>query len=618
MAKTPNIQVKGSFKVGSAAVDNTMPLYKSTGDAVTLKQLLDRPSYYLSKIGNIFNIQYDSSEIQKESFWIPGEGPKGVIDPSKGASVDIKKYIQQKQPVFFSCKCIDDGDHSIISNATYRLRYSDPIQGTKNSRDIKYYYTCEEIQHILDNDFISGVSGFNVSSAGDINWPIFGPYLIENNSTGLFNQTLEVVSQSAERYISGTVDRVYEGAVDDRALRYLKFHKTGQVNDQVYHAKVWNFPESFLNKTSLQSYLITANSISQTSAGGAVLNNSEGRDFALGLEHEITSPDQLDENNEYHAYITGNYGTGTLGAMSKFNLFKDYEDFELEFDTTVDPEDVDRPLHIINAVSTPQRKLIGDGIGIPTAIGLIDLESSDSGLQYNSNNFWYLGAPYVFHGHPYFNYQNVTIKNSNDIEAFRIPKQNEYGFRFIERIECTNNPNLTHVASQQCPNIKYVNFSGCNIDNFNHAHQNHTDQQNSGQFPYNMYCHFDTGRHSMEGYDGQAKDSPGHDLLNPVGFFPGTGIKYLNFHGNNLNQTGINFLLMGAIRTRTTGGYLDISNQKPRSGPQAAIFNGPRENPYPDGLKDYNNQIISGIKALIDDASWTVKYDGSIPDYPSA
>jgi hypothetical protein len=618
MAKTPNIQVKGAFRVGSAAVDNTMPLYKSTGDAVTLKQLLDRPSYYLSKIGKIFDIEYDTSEIQKESFWITAEGAKGVVDPSKGAEIDVEKFFKQKPPVLFSCKCIDDGDHSIINNATYRLRYNDPIHGTKNSRDIKYYYTCEEIQHILDNDFISGVSGFSVSSAGDINWPIFGPYLIENNSTGLFNQTLELVSQSSERYISGVVDEVYEGDVNDRAIRYLKFHKTGQVNNQIYQARLYNFPQSFLDGSSHQSYMITANSISQTSAGGTVLNNAAARDFNFNLQHYIEDPSQLDENNEYNCYITGNYGTGVLGGMAQFNLYKHYEDFEIEFDTVVDSNDMDRPLHIINAIPKPQRTQVRDRVGIPTAIGLIDLESTDSGIEYNSDNFWYVGAPYAFHAHPYFNYKNVTIKNSNDIEAFRIPKQNEFSFRFIERIECTNNPNLTYIAVQLSPNIEYVNFSGCNIDNLNHAHQNHPDQQNSGQFPYNMHSHFDTGRHSMKGYDGQAKDNPGHDLLNPMGYFVGSGIKYVNFHGNNLNQTGINHLLMGVIRTRATGGYLDISNQKSRSGPQAAIFNEPRTNPYENGFKDYNNQIISGIKALVDDMSWTVKYDGSIPNYPSA
>lgn len=611
MAKTSNIKIRGTFKVGNSLVDNTLPIYKPTGDSVTLRQLLDRPDYYLGKVAKFFGINHDSRLLRKEDFWVPSKGNKSVVNPNDGDSaVDINKLIEYDQDPMMSVEVISYGDQDVINSSEYQLQYSDPIHGTKTSRNLKYYMTCEEIQHVLDNDFISGVSGFNVSSAGYIKFPTFGPYLIQNNDTGVFNQTLSVINQNNPSVISGYVDNVYDGNDDDRAFKYLKFHKTGQLENQIYRVTVSGFPESFINGTSNQTYTIGSNSISKSAAAGRILNDGTAMPYTYLDYFTISGASDLDENNNYIVDITGDYSTGAIGVTNRFILLKNYDDFSVIFDDNVDGEDMDKPLHIIGVESERITDQVTNFAGIPTLIGLKDFNSNS---DYTENKYWYVGAPYVFHAHPYFNYKTVTIKNSPEIEAFRIPGQNCDATRFLHSIECTNNPNLEYFNIPKGFQFSYLNLSGCNIKNWNEAHSFHPNQEASGDYPNNMYSYYDPERHSMIGYDGKSKDLDGTEQLSPLAF-GGFGLNYINLYGNNLNQTGIHYML-ATLQTAAEDGYLDIRAQTPRNGPQAAIFNGFRDNPY-DDIRDQNNFIVSGIMYLMDHG-WTVKYDGSIPDYPS-
>lgn len=82
MSKTKNFQFGGgTFRPGQGVFDNQIKPWKSTSDKLTLKDLIDRPNYYLDKTAKYFNLNYNKLNDLKDPIFLDYGTEKGFKKP---------------------------------------------------------------------------------------------------------------------------------------------------------------------------------------------------------------------------------------------------------------------------------------------------------------------------------------------------------------------------------------------------------------------------------------------------------------------------------------------------------------------------------------------------------
>lgn len=625
--RVPNIKLgKGSkIKVGHSILQNQNKTWSETGDGFTYQNLIDRPDYYLGKFSKAFNVSYNKYEAKKDK-GLHIVDPKEVQNPNKVPLVDWPTFRERRVLKGAMSGALENPEYydNFIDNE-YKLAYFDPhAQEERISRPVKYYHTCEEIQYIIDNDLVSGVSGYDVSSAGNIQFPQWGPYLIEARSTGQYSGIyIKPGTQTDPEFISGSIEG-YDGDVNDYSSHILRHYKTGSglISTRLYFTE---FRKDVQVNAGITVGIFDFNV-------GTYINRSQAIQFVSGWNAH--------EKNTFNHQVTGSFYDSPNCIMIPNKTYKIHvtHDINVDFDAALDPEDTQKIIHATGArphynFTKAQTTNIYPSNKIP-----FDLDVGAN--EYTSEKYFQYGAPSGFCGHKYDTFRSIKIKDNPEIRAFRIPLSNEDSiFRTLKSIEVTNCSNLDYyyVHPNLTPNLKKIDFSGCNI-NFDNYHKNDEDQFNNLKFRKFQLAGkkiTPSGVSNIEGifqdipdyarynfYNALATDSE-RERLQPngctIGPIPSNFVcKHINFAGNDLNQTGVLMLVLNCFYRQLENGYLNVSNQKPRAGrPENAVFNGERADAYANSftpinkfkIQDVNNLVLTGI-TLLRNKGWTVIYDG--------
>jgi len=624
--RVPNIKLgKGSkIKIGHSILQNQNKTWSETGDGFTYTDLVDRPDYYLGKFAKAFNVSYNTYEARKDK-GLHIINPKEVKNPNETKpKVDISKWRERTRlKGELTGSILNPSYYDNFIDNEYKLAYFDPhAQQERISRPVKYYHTCEEIQYIIENDLVSGVSGYDVSSAGNIQFPQWGPYLIEARSTGEYSGIyIKPGTQTDPEFISGSIEG-YNGDINDYSSHILRHYKTGSGLIQSDITFFEPRKDVFVN-AGITVGIFDFNV-------GTYINRAQPVQFVSGWNG-------LRENDFFHR-ITGSFYDSPNCIMIPNKAYKVHvtHDINVDFDTSLDPEDTDKIIHATGArphfnYQKAQTANIYPGNKIPQHFYA-------GPNDYTSEKYFQYGAPSGFFGHKYDSFKSIRIKNNPELKAFRIPIANENcAFKTLKSIEVTDCANLDYfwIHPNLTPVLQKLDFSGCNI-NFDNYHKYHEDQYENLKFvklnQENPKIN-PSGALSIEGitqdvpdyarysfYNGFETDTE-KDRLQPKGCVYGPisnfKCKHLNFAGNNLNQTGVFALVANCVARQLEDGYLNVSDQTTRSGPQNAVFNGERADAYggvkigkhDQVLQDINNLVLTGI-TILRNKGWTVIYDG--------
>ena len=602
----------GYLKAGNSVFANTLRKWLNTGSYLTYKDLYDRPDYYLRRVSEHFGVTYNSSIIRKYDF--VAQDAKQLKDPNSIKQSFLGSPIKGKK-IAPKVSYVQDEDRiKRYVEPYYTLAFDHPDHGEIVSRKLKYYFTCEEIQTAIDTDLISGVSGFSVSSAGEIKSPCFGPYMLQSNRTGVNSNLIYVKENSDKDFISGSIEG-YDGDLNLHSHYNLTFHKTGayKTNIDFNVIDIDNNFDSVYGEFDYQDYDIEAGyyklSESQKTyryVNSGILAGNSG--YNVGVE-EVELPGIIRNHKDHRVY-----GVTT--------------DLQLLFSEDVDPADTEKHIFITGVKPVSQAILISNTKINPYRAFRMDLVADgDSGPNgYTEENFWYLNAPTGYVGHRYFHYSGIKITNCSKIEGFRIPPQSFFQAEDdLSRIECTNNPNLKEImglnlAFKTCD---YIDFSNCALETCNDLHRFHDDafyQNNpnhNSSYPNNVFRTIPDHLREPQ-YNGGEIDDVYYQQVQPIedrSPFASFLLKHLNVEGNNLNQTGCYYMIRSCMIGLQPNGYLNISNQVSRLGAEDASFEGLRSDQYkvadPSAeIIDINNHCISGIDALRE-YGWTIIHDGN-------
>lgn len=688
---------KGTFTPGKSVLNNNLGTWEGTGDPVTLKQLMDRPNYYASKLLEIEKEAYTQRQLDKGM--APQDIPKftarknpGKKDLSKGSisttiesdnsiitkngvkdidsfrSPDLtknsfisnyvidfsntestKKYLEDQNNEPSSTYRNDFSPYNKYTDATYQLRWTNPdTNEVKTSRPIKYWYTTEEIQYIVDEDLISGVSGYNVSSLGNINQHVWGPFSFQARSKGERN-FFEVIDQDpSDIFLSKTHGFSSESSYGNFTLRFEP-QNVPPISGQLLirnRKRASNLDNGIFTEAEIDLFHYSptlGDSLKSNNVSGYLPIPSLNLDNPAVPDIEIFDCPAVASDKSFE-YIKDVRAT---------NLFRN---FNFLFKDPPNPELTEVPLYITGIHSFIDQATI-PSISPKVPIHF-PINIDTDGTEYNAENYFAWGAPNKFIGHSVFAPYYVSIKNCDTITGFRVPVQNiQTTQSHLSRLNITNCPNLTYfsaptVAFNQCTGI---NLSGCNIDTFNLYHFFNKknlgfylvpDEQGNPQYNEEGNPLFNFAGDPLKRYPKNLEiprpkgmsipfhetdliestlnvDLPLADSNVPAAFLSNK-LQYINLYGNNLNQTGclavINSALQSYLLQKGVEPILDIRNQKPRNGPQSAIFTDFRGNLYGDfvpqnpeypftrPILDVNDQCISGIRQL-ERRGWTVKYD---------
>lgn len=602
----PNAKIgQGNLRVGENFFANTLRKWVNTGSYLTYKDLTDRPDYYLRKVAEYFGVSYNENVVKKYD-WLE-TNVKNVQNPDVVPRVNADKL--PKAPSFSFEQ--DQDRINQYFDAYYKLSFDHPDEGKKTTRKLRYYFTCEELQTVINEDLISGYSGYSVSSAGDIKSPMFGPYILQSNRTGINSNPIYFEENSNKHFISGSIEG-WNGDVNEHSIYNLSFHKTGEYDTEIT-LNVSGIPDEYdkiFSEVDFQDYDIEA----------GYFNISQG---------EITSTyliSGLTDQKDYSVVLEDKETAGIIKNIKAHRVYGVATDLELLFEGDIDPADTNKKIYITGVNVKEQDFLLSNRKINPYRALMQNLVADgDAGENgYTKENFWYLNAPTGYVGHRYFHYTGIKITNCNEIKGFRIPPHSFFQAEDdLQRIECTNNPNLKDILTSNITfkSCNYIDFSGCALETNNDLHSFHDSKfyqnntSDTGEYPYNVYRSIPDYLREPH-YNGQITDDNYFAQVErglDKATFASFRLRHLNVSSNNLNQTGCYYMIRSCLLSQGSSGYLNISEQAPRVGPESATFSAFRGNLYriadpTSTIIDVNDACISGMNALRD-AGWTIIHD---------
>ncbi len=623
MARVPNIKIgKGSLKVGHSILQNQNKSWNNTGDGFTYKDLSDRPDYYLNKFSKKFNVGFTKYEAQKVSPLLIRE-PKDVFNPNNEGHTPSYSYEELKIQKHLYGKLtgtISNPEYfdQYIDNS-YKLAYYDPHAAAERiSRPVKYDYTCEEIQAIIEEDLVSGISGYDVSSAGTIQFPQYGPYLIQARSTGLHSGVyIKPGTQTDPEFISGSVEG-YDGDVNDYSTHVLRHYKTGtgmfeitvdleETRDDIYARA----------GVTLGIYDFSV---------GTYVNRGLPFDIITGFNNLHDGKQTLSKTAKIHDV------PNCLVLPNKVFKLHLWQDIYVDFNQPLDPEDTDKVIYATGARPINRQAVRKIHSLFPDNTVARNLDVGPN--QYTKDDYFAYGAPSGFCGHRYHKFKSVKIDQNPELKSFRIPIFNHGSINTtLKEIEVTDCSNLDYFYShpKTFSKLEKLNFSGCNLDFANDYHIWHTGQSNVtyGKFgpgPTGLNINYrnlrkevpDYARYDL--YNGRVLDTKIDELVPPqcAPFFnAGLRLNHVNLAKNNLNQTGVYQIISTLVYLGGTNGYLNVKDQSNLRTPERAVFTeraDAYQGHYWNGVEmgDINNKVLTGI-IILKNRGWEIHYDGSLP-----
>ena len=602
MGKVSNIKLGGgSLKVGHSILANQLKKWNGTGSAVTYTDLIDRPDYYIREVAEHFGLTYNKTALKKQDFWGITD-PKVIKNPNEGSPRLIDPNKLPRMPKFEVT--FDRTYQKQFLDSSYKLSFNHPEEGLKNSRSLKYYFTCEELQTVINEDLISGYSGYSVSNAGDIEHGSFGPYMLQSNWTGVNDNPIYVSENTNKELISGFVTG-YNGGLNSHSHYTLNFLKTGSgYYTHTYSGTNFEPGVEIKVESIFQNYDIDA--------GSYAIDNDSSIPALLGLSG-VDSAESI-----FYSVATTTDSAGMITQPLAARVVQWTSGINFVFSDYVDPNDSEKKLYITGASPTPHGQVMLTRNLAPWNQYYLNLEVDGDGANgYTKENYWYLGAPSGYLCHRHFHYTGIKITNSNEIKGFRMSFQNSPTVNdTLSKIVITDCPNFKHFRGHQMElkAVSHLDLSGCSLSTHNDLHSYHGPEfySSTGVFPHNVYRTVPDYLRTPY-YNGIEVDEP-HDQAVPVGAdvapINSLLLKHINVAGNSLNQTGIYFWIRAAQISYRSSGYLNISKQDARVGPESPIFDGLRSNPYGVSFPDVNNGCVSGIENLRE-RGWTVIHDGS-------
>ena len=229
MGKIRKLKFGGKAKLGGGVIAQNIKGWSSTGDAIDLETIHKYPNYYAKQLLKHFNLD----KFVEPSYLASAEdmgvtraySASTILEGNPGDGIEKSKFLK-----YFASDELITGSFSsnqFLSTGSYKLSFNVHGEGEKTTRPIKYYATSDHIKDILDDDIKNNL--FEVSTMGDYENSVCGPYLIQSNTpgeTGYFS----ITEPSDERIISGEITG-YKGDSDTCSSQMLRFHKTGLENE---------------------------------------------------------------------------------------------------------------------------------------------------------------------------------------------------------------------------------------------------------------------------------------------------------------------------------------------------------------------------------------------------
>ena len=558
MAKTVNIKVgQGVIRPGAGLVQNQIKPWNATGDFLTLKDLIDRPEYYVRKVAKHFNLKYNKYLHRKDPFQVAHNTTDTIFDTNTAKKAEINTatielHKKMRGSLHADCSADTKAYLNEYYKNYYKISYLEPNGNEKVSRPVYFSYTAEEIQTIIDQDLVSGNSGWLVSKVGNLDEPRFGPFMLQSKMKGYrSNIYIRPQFQTNTRFMSGYVGG-YPGGTEEYATYYINYAKTGIKRHTVM----------------VQSRDPRKDVVVELGATFRIYDLNVG---AMVDKHRAVSFKTF-EQSEYnkHGFLTTGAFLEAPNQMAiPIKAYKNYFEYtmQIDFDDMLDFTDTTKPLKIVTArQSLNQRRILqktmnDQGI-IPKTLW------SNQQRTYNALTAFQYGAPFSFWGHKYDKFNAVSIQNTSLLKSFRIHKGTQGSMYPCKIIELVNNPNLTYMNfdPRAFPNLHKFNISGCNLDFLNMAYigaSGQTDRQ-KGMFFRERKLHVPP--HARCPYYNLVELDVDKDSVFPHGALPyfisNYKLKYVNLNGNRFNQSGVYAALRACIFSRQTYGYFDARNQQ--------------------------------------------------------
>jgi len=641
MGNARNIKLGGgALKLGRSIINNSMPTFQ-TGIPTTLRDIESRPLYYVNKLSkaqgleiddvdftqtNIFNIESPTQHKDPHKFQPTPDALKIARDRVKKDKNGNQVFGLQPPATISFTTNLDTEHFEDISNSYYRIGYDHPVEGTKTTRKLRYFHTCEEVQIAIDEDLISGDNGYRVSTGGMIARPDFGPYILQSNSFG--NKSSEkfyITDQSNPSLVSGEIIG-YDGSESDRAMYTIRHHLP----------QPYSFSGKFLlinmdRKVDsygdpLHTYDISFNLYDENITAGSYTNLHskslslvKNLDFRSGFmrDAELDPKAGLLNHDLGSKFLTGigfTAGPNTISFVKSTTLIDYHKNLKFLFSGAVDFDHMDSEVTLTGIAKITEANQRNIDLFMPSPDSFYYSINSDS-LGYTQDEYWEYGAPHLFHGTKYGNLTGIKITNS-DLKYFRIPESFKGSCHNVTELDLSNNSNLEYFIFRRShfPHLEKFDISNCSIDIWNNHHPftvkneygNYAFTQTAEPGKFNMSRYITVERPNealtsmydadlLENFDGfdtlVGRDDAFSHLdketksknLSLTNIFPIKGLRYINVAGNKLNMTGISLVVESALAVSSKNGYLNISNQNWQgSGPEAPVFssNGNRGNMY--------------------------------------
>ena len=504
-------------------------------------------------------------------------------------------------------------DYAPLRECHYRIGYKHK-DGNRLSRKLKYFLTCEELQYVIDKDLISGVSGYDVSTMGNLELAQFGPYMFQARLTGDRSDNYLYVTgdmHSDPAVITGSITG-YHGSDDTNAVYNLRFNTTGQIPYQFWAYGMDLFPGT--------DYKIIFESSSYCIQDGS----NKG---PAGHMYQMVRDVPADEN-WFHRGVFSSGTPGVITQPTRIQIQEQYDGLEYYFNKSVDANNTEEVVYIAVAKPKKVNEVVFSSImsmdhSYPLHTFYAsgnqgDLDENGVDNSFSEENYWYVGAPSGYLGNRFQQYRNVNILDNDTIIGMRIPNQNYLiNQRALREIKISGCKNFTDLVLPQAltSDIEQLKIVNCGLNVWNGVHRYHDDFDKT-TFPYGLQREVPSGLRSPF-YFGEDLDSKSEYFFNR-GLLPvpiaSNQFVHCNLSGNALNQTGCWHFIQACILSNSTYGYLNLAGQKYYNGPEDAVFYSMRPDMYEGQVEydveipDINNACVSGIATLMD-RQWHVVVD---------
>jgi hypothetical protein len=665
----PEAVLRAQVEADRASAPTDSFVWNGTGDPVTYVKLQDNPNFYLEKISQHFGLDYDP-RVAKRQGWIYRDNdeeyqeyPGGDDFLNQSPAPDIYSF---DSPHWERINFAISGAAEISGYRDYMhpftgghyklaINHPDPTIGVRESRKIKYFYGVQELQNIIEEDLITGISGYNVSPVGDIQNSSYGPYMLQCRATGFNPSNGIFISYISDPHnMSGSI-RTFPGS-DTPSLPLprtdiLRFHKTG----------------SGFYEISCRSKTLTPNIIYDVEAKFNAYDISAGRylgeneSYRTLLSNSGIFDEDLHSNGLGKIYEERQIRTNQdiIEELVGLTLEGMYLDIEYITDQPINPEDPQKIFHITGAREFYTTTRLAASTTTTLKQSTFYNEISVVGDEYSEEDYFWCGAPTGYVHPRLIDITSFSISGCNDFSGLITPnylsQKTDKDLGVIRILDCPNFKDLFLEESSSAMSIIEITGTQMDTQNYFHPLANATGTKFyeypvsvypeqpkfflSGLVPEDTYhqmlpfpksLHIVKPPHLLSDYPSDIiLDQPYH---NPCAVIPGpiqsSSIGHIDVRNNHLNQTGIYAWVISALETKVISGTFRCEGQKPRRGPQAPVFDGLREDPYlahhktiygenldapnvPEVLiNDVNNFCMSGMQQLID-AGWIITYDNS-------